>query len=156
MTDLKALAYELLGEAQSILQHEGHLNPAAVVITPSENLIFDLEFETDDERDELYSEMMDTAREKNASAILTVNDVYLDDEPSAPVRLEGEGWGALSESAHEAIVVTVSGSGFETWSLVSPYFRNDEQFVFQPPRETPDPGGEVALLGDWTGKTGAA
>jgi ribose 5-phosphate isomerase len=77
MTDLKALAYELLGEAQSILQHEGHVNPAAVVITPSENLIFDLEFETDDERDELYSEMMDVAGEKNASAILTVNDVYL-------------------------------------------------------------------------------
>lgn len=156
MTDLKALAYELLGEAQSILQHEGHLNPAAVVITPSENLIFDLEFEADDERDELYSEMIDVARQKNAAAILTVNDVYLDDEPSPPVRLEGEGWGALPKPAREAIVVTVSGSGFETWSLVSPYFRRNEQLIFQPPRETPDPGGEVALLGDWTGKTGAA
>jgi hypothetical protein len=53
-------------------------------------------------------------------------------------------------------VVTVSGSGFETWSLVSAYFRRDEQLVIQPPRETPDPGGEVALLGDWTGKAGAA
>jgi hypothetical protein len=156
VTDLKALAYELLGEAQSILQHEAHLNPAAVVITPSENLIFDFEFETDDERDELYSEMMDAAREKHASAILTVNDVYLDDEASSAVRLEGEGWGVLAESAQEAIVVTVSGSGFATWSLVSPYFRRNEQLVFQPPRETPDPGGEVALLGDWTGKTGAA
>jgi hypothetical protein len=142
VTDLKALAYELLGEAQSILQHEAHLNPAAVVITPSENLIFDFEFETDDERDELYSEMMDS--------------VYLDDEASSAVRLEGEGWGVLAESAQEAIVVTVSGSGFATWSLVSPYFRRNEQLVFQPPRETPDPGGEVALLGDWTGKTGAA
>lgn len=156
MTDLKTLAYELLSEAQSILQHEGHVNPAAVVITPSENLIFDLEFENEDEREELYSEMMDVAREKNASAILTVNDVYLDDEAAASVRLEGEGWGALSEAPGEAIVVTVSGGGFETWSLVSPYFRRGEQFLFQPPRERPDPGGEVALLGDWTGKTGAA
>lgn len=156
MTDLKALAHELLGEAQLLLQQEGHVNPTAVVITPSENLIFDLEFETDEERDELYAEMMDVAREQHASAILTVNDVYVDDEPSAPVRLEGEGWGKLSESAPEAVVVTVSGGGFQTWSLVSPYFRSREQFVFQPPRETPDPGGEVALLGDWTGKTGAA
>ena len=71
MTDLKALAYELLGEARSILQNQGFVNPAAVVITPSKNLIFDLEFETDDERDELYAEMMDVAKQKSASAILT-------------------------------------------------------------------------------------
>lgn len=156
MTDLKALAYELLSEAQSILQREGHVNPAAVVITPSENLIFDLEFESDEEREELYSEMMDVAREKSASAILSVNDVFLDDDAARPIQLEGEGWGVLSESPREAIVVTVSGGGFETWSLVSAYFRRAEQLVFQPPREVPDPGGELPLLGDWTGKTGAA
>lgn len=156
MTDLKALAYELLGEAQTLLQNEGHINPAAVVITPNENLIFDLEFESEEERDELYAEMMDVAKEKSAGAILTVNDVYLDDDGAATVRLEGEGWGALSQAPHEALVVTVSGSGFQTWSLMSPYFRNGEQFVFQPAKEIQDPGGEVALLGDWTGKTGAA
>ncbi|HET9183017.1 MAG TPA: hypothetical protein VFP59_12845 [Candidatus Angelobacter sp.] len=156
MTDLKAMAYELLGEAQAVLQNEGHVNPVAIVITPSENLIFDLEFESEEERDELYAEMMDVAKEKSASAILTVNDVYLDDDAVAPVRLEGEGWGALSQAAHEGIVVTVSGSGFETWSLMCPYFRNGEQFAFQPPKEMQDPGGEVTLLGDWTGKTGAA
>lgn len=156
MTDLKALAYELLSEAQTLLQNDGHINPAAVVITPNENLIFDLEFESEEERDELYAEMMDVAKEKSAGAILTVNDVYLDDDGAAPVRLEGEGWGALSQAAHEALVVTVSGSGFQTWSLMSSYFRNGEQLVFQPPKEVQDPGGEVALLGDWTGKTGAA
>lgn len=156
MTDLKTLAYELLSEAQSILQNDGHVNPAAVVITPSENLIFDLEFTTDEERDELYAEMMDVAKEKSATAILSVNDVFLDDALAAPIRMEGEGWGTLSESPREAVVVTVSGSGFETWSLVSPYLRRGEQYVFQPPREMPDPGGELPLLGDWTGKTGAA
>jgi hypothetical protein len=156
VTDLKALAYELLGEAQTILQNDGHINPAAVVITAHENLIFDLEFESDEERDELYAEMMDVAREKSASAILTVNDVYMDDNPAAPVRLQGEGWGTLAQSPQEAIVVTVSGGGFETWSLLSPYYRREEQLIFQPPTETPDPGGEMALLGDWTGKTGAA
>jgi hypothetical protein len=156
MTDLKALAYELLGEARSLLQNQGYVNPAAVVITPSENLIFDLEFETDDEREELYAEMMDVAKEKNASAILTVNDVYVNDEATARVQLKGEGWGELAEAAHEALVVTVSGSGFETWSLVSPYYQREEQVIFEPARETPDPGGELALLGDWTGKSGAA
>ncbi|HKW76806.1 MAG TPA: hypothetical protein VJN64_14845 [Terriglobales bacterium] len=155
MTDLKALAYELLAEAQQSLQNEGHLNPTAVVITPAENLIFDLEFEADEERDELYAEMMDLARSQNASAILTVNDVYLD-ETKSPLRLEGEGWRTLAESAAEAIVITVSGSGFETWSLISAYSRKDQQFVFQPGREAVDPGGEIPLLGDWTGKTGAA
>jgi hypothetical protein len=155
MTDLKALAHELLHEAQQSLQDEGHLNPSAVVITPEENLIFDLEFESDDEREEIYAEMIEVAKDQNASAIITVNDIYLDDSGS-PVRLEGDGWESLAASAMEAVIVTVSGSGFETWSLVSPYFRRGEQIVFQPPRETRNPGGEVELLGDWTGKTGAA
>lgn len=155
MTDLKILAHELLHEAQQSLQQEGHLNPSAVVLTPSENLIFDLEFETEEERDDLYAEMIDVAKEQNAAAIITVNDVYLDGS-DASVRLEGAGWGSLSESTAEAVVVTVSGGGFETWSLISPYLRRDEQVVFQPVREMRNPGGEIELLGDWTGKTGAA
>jgi hypothetical protein len=155
MIDLRALAYELLHEAQKSLQSEGHLNPVAVVITSNENLIFDLEFESDDEREELYAEMMDVAQEKNAAAILTVNDVYLDDS-GEPARLHGEGWGALAESAKEAIIVTISGGGFETWSLACPYFPRGDQIVFQPSREASNPGGEVDLLGDWTGKAGAA
>ena len=155
MTDLKTLAYELLHEAQKSLQDQGHLNPVAVVITPSENLILDVEFESDEEREEIYSEIMEVAQEKNASAILTINDVYLDDSGTPPV-LQGEGWAELAESAREAILVTVSGGGFETWSLVSPYFARAEHFIFQPSREAPNPGGEVDLLGDWTGKAGAA
>lgn len=155
MTDLKTLAYELLHEGQQSLKEHGYLNPVAVVITPSENLIFDLEFESDQEREEVYAEMTDVATEKNAAAIVTVNDIYLDDSGS-PASLHGEGWGSLSESAHEAIIVTVSGGGFETWSVLGPYFKRGEQVVFQPARESPNPGGEVDLLGDWTGKTGAA
>lgn len=155
MTDLKALAHELLHEAQQSLQQDGHLNPSAVVITPSENLIFDLEFENEEEREEIYAEMIDVAKEQAAGAIITVNDIYLEDS-GVPVRLEGAGWGALAESAPEAVIVTVSGSGFETWSLVSPYFRRAEQIVFQPAREMRNPGGEIELLGDWTGQTGAA
>jgi hypothetical protein len=155
MTDLKALAHELLHEAQQSLQEEGHLNPSAVVITPGENLIFDLEFESDDEREDIYADMMDVAKEQNATAIITVNDVYLDDS-GAPARLEGPGWEALTQAGMEALVVTVSGSGFETWTLLSPYLRRGEQIVFQPAREMRNPGGEAELLGDWTGKAGAA
>jgi hypothetical protein len=156
MTDLKALAYEFLHEAQQSLKGEGYLNPTAIVITPEENLIFDIEFETEEERDEIYAEMMEVALEKNASAILTVNDVYPDDAPGAPAQLQGTGWGTLAESPGEAIMITVSGSGFETWSLVSPYFRRDARIIFHPAREMRNPGGEVELLGDWTGKAGAA
>jgi hypothetical protein len=155
MTDLKALAYELLHEAQQSLQEEGHLNPVAVLITPSENLILDIEFENEAEREEIYAEVIDVAREKNAIAVVTVNDVYLDDS-GEPARLHGEGWGGLADSAREAIVITVSGGGFETWSLACAYFPRGQQIVFQPSREAPNPGGEVDLLGDWTGKTGTA
>src|SRR5215467_1337271 len=156
MTDLKALAYEFLHEAQHSLRSDGYLNPTAVVITPEENLIFDIEFESEEERDEVYSGMMEVAQQKNASAIITVNDVYPDDAPGKPARLEGPEWGALADSTGEAIMITVSGSGFETWSLLSPYFRREDGLVFHPAKEMRNPGGEVELLGDWTGKAGAA
>jgi hypothetical protein len=156
ITDLKALAYEFLHEAQQSLQSDGYLNPTAVVITPEENLIFDIEFESEEERDEIYAEMMEVAQERNAAAIITVNDVYPEEAPGLPVRLQGAGWGTLAEAATEAIMITASGSGFETWSLLCPYFRREDQIIFHPVREMPNPGGEVELLGDWTGKAGAA
>jgi hypothetical protein len=99
--------------------------------------------------------MIEVALEKNATAILTVNDIYLQD-PEKRVRLEGQGWGNLAEAPAEALVVTASGGGFETWSLINPYFRRGDQVVFQPAQEKRDPGGELELLGDWTGNTGAA
>src|SRR5689334_18495888 len=150
MIDLKALAYEFLHEAQSSLKSNGWLNPTAVVITPGENLIFDIEFESDEEREEIYADMMEVALERNAGAIITVNDVFPDNAPGAPAQLQGEGWGALAGSATEAILITVSGGGFETWSLISPYFRREEEIIFHPSREMRNPGGEVELLGDWT------
>jgi len=155
MTNLKTLAYELLHEAQQSLESEGHLNPTAIVINADENLIVDVEFEDDEEREDIYSELVETARHRNASAIVTINDVYLD-EHGAAVRLQGPGWGDLRQPANEAIVITISGAGFETWSVVSSYYRVEQQFIFQPAREVINPGGEVELLGDWTGKTGAA
>jgi len=153
--DLKSLAYELLREAQQQLQEEGHLTPTAVVITPRENLIFDIDYESDEERDEIYSELIDVAVEENALAIIAINDIYLDNA-GADVNLEGLGWGNLTQEAKEAIMVTVSGSGFETWTLISLYFRRGDQIIFQPALEKKDPGAEVELLGDWTGRTGAA
>ena len=135
MTDLKALAYEFLHEAQNTLKSDGYLNPTAIVITPDENLIFDIEFETEEERDEIYSEMMDVAQQKNAGAIITVNDVFPDDAAGSPVQLQGDGWGHLAEAPTEAILITVSGSGFDTWSLICPYFRRDDRINFHPARE---------------------
>ncbi len=155
MIELKALAYELLHEARQSLEVEGHLKPVAVIITPSENLILDIEFESEEEREEIYAEVTDVAKKHNATAVITVNDVYLDDSGSL-ARLHGEGWGKLEEAANEAIAITVSGGGFTTWSLVCPYCSRPGGIVFQASREAPNPGGEIDLLGDWTGKTGAA
>jgi hypothetical protein len=153
--DLKSLAHELMREAQQELQAEDHLTPTAIVITPRENLIFDIEYESDEEREEIYSELVEVARGQNALAIITVNDIYLDDDPSV-ITLEGAGWGPLQSTAREAVMITISGSGFETWSLLAPYSRSGPQLIFQPVEEQRDPGAEVELLGDWTNKTGAA
>jgi hypothetical protein len=150
--NLKSLAHELLHEAQQQLQEEGHVTPTAVVITPYENLIFDIEYENEDDREEIYMQMTEAAVEQNALAIITVNDVYLD-SPESAINVEGP---ALSQTAREALMVTVSGSGFETWSLIGPYLRRGTQLIFEPTQEKRDPGAEVELLGDWTGHTGAA
>src|ERR1700686_4232332 len=131
MTDLKALAHELLHEAQQSLRANGHLNPTAIVITPTQNLIFDVAYQNEAERDDIYSEIVEAALEKHATAILTVDDVHLEG-PAPPARVKGPGWGLLSESATQPIMVTVSGSGFETWSLMGPYYRQEDQPVFQP------------------------
>lgn len=153
--NLKSLAHELLHEAQQQLEAEGHLTPTAVVITPHENLIFDIEYESDDDREEIYTQMVEHAVEKHALAIITVNDIYMDGLEST-VKLEGPEWGALGETAREAIMVTISGGGFETWTLMSRYVRRGTQPIFEPAQEKRDPGAEVELLGDWTGHTGAA
>ena len=154
-TDLKSLAYELLREAQQQLQEEGHLTPTAVVMTPRENLILEIEYADEEEREEIYAELVDVAREQNALAIIAVNDVYLDNA-SPLVMLEPAAANELSQPAREAIMITVSGSGFETWSLISPYVHRAEQIIFHPAQEKRDPGAEVELLGDWTGRSGAA
>lgn len=154
-TDLKSLAYELLREAQQQLQEEGHLTPTAIVITPRENLILEIEYADEDEREDIYAELTEVAREYNALAIIAVNDVYLDDAGPL-VALESAGGSELSQAAREAIMITVSGGGFETWSLISPYVHLGTQIMFHPAQEKRDPGAEVELLGDWTGRSGAA
>ena len=82
---------------RELAETDGYLNPTAIVITPDENLIFDIEFETEEDRDEIYSEMMDVAQQKNASAIITVNDVFPDHAARSLSELQGDGWGHLAE-----------------------------------------------------------
>jgi hypothetical protein len=163
VTDLKALAWELLHEARQSLQEQGHLAPILIAITPKENLIFDIDYEHEDDREEIYAQLVDNATDNNAVAIITVNDMELDDlQGAGPVKLEGPGWGALaqepeeSSKATEAIRIVVSGNGFETWSLTCPYFRQNSGIVFQPAREQTEAGAELELLGDWKGMTGNA
>lgn len=154
-TDLKSLAYELLREAQQQLQEDGYLTPTAIVITARENLILDIDYADEDEREDIYAELTDVARDHNALAIIAVNDIYLDDAGPL-VTLDGPKPDELSQSAREAIMITVSGGGFETWSLMSPYIHRDGRIIFHPAQEKRDPGAEVELLGDWTGRSGAA
>lgn len=153
MTDLKALAYELLHESQQVMQAEGQLAPTAIVITPEENLIFDIEYEDEEDREEIYAQLVDTAIDRNAVAVVTVNDVYLDGDGSlVKLRLPG----SPPEKPAEAIRIVISGSGFESWSLTCPYFRQGNRLVFQPAEEKKDATAEMELLGDWTGRTGNA
>ena len=90
-----------------------------------------------EEREELYANLFAQAREKNALAVVTVKHVSLPSESrSNPAR-----------EPQRAIMVSVSGPGFQTWALTSRYVRNGDQIIFQPAEEQSNPAGKTGIAG---------
>jgi hypothetical protein len=143
--DLKEYAYKVLEIAQENLRNDGYLVPVAFLVTPEQELeVMELLFEGEEQKQQAYTELVRTAREHQAMAILTLNDARYVPHPSGrytrPGQLEEEG-------APECILITISGPGIESWDIISPYTRADEGIVFGETQE--HLGGEINLLGDW-------
>lgn len=129
--DLKSLAHDLLGAAQRQLQRQLRVTPMVLIISPEGNRMFQIEEGDPEEREEIYANLLAQAREKNALAVVTVSHVSLRSESRTNPEPEPQ----------RAIMVSVSGPGFQTWALTSRYVSDGDQIIFQPAEEKNDPAG---------------
>ncbi len=122
--DLQAYARNVMEGAKKCLVEDGYLQAFASLICDSEIVGYSLGFEGYEEKTRVYREVVAIAKELNAIAIVTLNDVR-----TATDKMVNPGeyyYGRLEEmKAPEAIVVCVSGPTIPTWKLDLPYGRAD-------------------------------
>lgn len=144
--DIKQVALQMLEIAKGNLQEHGSLLPVALLVTPDQNLVTPVYFSNEEEKNRAYAELVAKAKELQAMAIVTINEVrYAKDDGSYY-------WGKLeAEKAPEAILVTVSGPGITNWEGTLPFERQDERFVFGELRE--ETGTPLLFLEGWANQT---
>ena len=145
--DLKEYALRALDTAKEDLCRDGYLLPVAFIVTDKEVLDFNLSYEGEAQKTSVYCRLVEVAREKRGTAIITVNDAHCA-KPSATVSLEGYFPGKLEvEGSPECIYVTVSGPSITTWSISAPYKRTATGIIFE--KSTESFGDSLSLLEGW-------
>jgi len=149
--DVKNFALQLLEGAKENLQRDGELVSAAFIITSDQLKCYFVRFSDQEEKTTAYSDLIKTAQDANASALITCNDAYWKDKADSHY-LEGYYPGKLAaEGAKECIMVTVSGPLIETWCVEVPYQRTQQGITFGSHAESF--GEQIGFLEGWgTGK----
>ena len=140
----KSYALNALEVAKGDLCRDKYLIPVAFVVMDDEVADFNLTFADYEQKLSVYAELVRVAREKNARAIITINDSTV--ACAAGTRSE--------ESRKECIYVTVSGPNFQTWSVLVPYQRVGQETIFEKAIESTD--DVLNLLPGWTGDSAAS
>ena len=83
MDDLRRFVMEMIEIARENLARDGFLTPAAFLVTPTQTLVMAVEFQGPDEKEEAYRRVVETARERGALAIITLNDAHYRTEAAA-------------------------------------------------------------------------
>ncbi|SRR5437660_2679620 len=78
-TKLKKYALDALETAKEDLCRDKYLIPVAFVVTDEETFDFNLQFEDVGQKVSVYEELVKFAKENNAKAIITINDVPIRD-----------------------------------------------------------------------------
>ena len=140
----KSYALNALEVAKDDLCRDKNLIPVAFVVTDDGVADFNLTFDGYEQKLSVYAELVRVAREKNARAIITINDSTV---TSAA--------GTLGEELRkECIYLTISGPNFQTWSLLVPYRRVGQEIVFEKATESTD--DVLNLLPGWTRDSAAS
>jgi hypothetical protein len=145
MEDVREFALRALEVAKENMREHGALYPVAFLMCPDEVKMIDAFFSNEEEKIKVYAGVVEAAREHDACAIVTINDIF-----ESKTEMDGYYWGKLAaEGARECIMVTVSGPAIRTWELLLPYERTAEGIVFSTPVESFD--NDLHFLPGWAG-----
>jgi hypothetical protein len=128
-TILKRHALEALETAKEDLRRDGYLLPVAFVVTDEGIIDFNIQFKDRNEKSWVYSKLVEVAKEKNAKAIITINDAQITKPPqedNAQTQPESAGDGI----SKECLYLTISGPGVQTWTVSVPYYRATSGIIF--------------------------
>jgi hypothetical protein len=142
--DLKQFARRILDSAIENLERDGELQSAVFVVNSSEIHCVEVSFAGQEEKEQIYSRIVQYARHIGAEAIVTLNDAYWGEPEMAvdyyPGKLKVAG-------SKECIHISVSGPLLTNWSIEAKYEKREGRFHFHLPDE--ETGGSIGFLGDW-------
>lgn len=130
---IKALGLRAFKEAKADFLRDKHLIAVAYVVSGAEILDFNLTFEGKEQKESAYAELVKIAKEKNADAIITINDAR---------SAHGE-----SQEARECLYLSISGPNLSTWSRCLFYERRGQEIVFE--EEVDSENDILNLLPGW-------
>lgn|SRR5262249_40991901 len=144
---IREFALQALEQARKDLQRDKYLIPVAFIYKDDGVDDFTLRFEGEEGKRSAYLQLITLAKERNAHAIITINDAHCESTSSEDF-LDSYYHGKLAaERAPECIYLTVSGPSINTWSISIAYERKGEQIIFKDQVETT--GDRLNLLEGW-------
>jgi len=142
--DLHAYAQEVMEVSKDNLVNDDYLVALTFIITKDSIHGIQIAFEGQDEKEKVYSEVIEYARTVEAVAIVTVNDSYIGE----PDDVEDYYPGKLKEiGSKEGIMVTISGPGMKSKVLRAIYERVNGRINFG--QVEIEDGITIGLLHDW-------
>lgn len=127
MEDLTQLALKLLEiEKKHLLEEKQDYSCAVVVVITSQGRYYEeAEFNDENEMDAVYGDIVERARSRNATAIITINTAR---EKEVSGEVGPYWWGKLvEENQPRCLCLTISGPSVKPLSLTLPFsVENDE------------------------------
>lgn len=143
-TDIKATALEMLAEAKSVLEEDKKLPNMIFAVQPKRVVSMAIGWDDYEEKNyKINMAMQYASNDKKTMAIITMNDCRFkmlpikdEDKGKSPKEIQKEiseiykdGEIAEDESNPEAIVMSVSGRGFEPWCICARYHRDKDNNI---------------------------
>jgi len=131
LDDLKQLALKLFElEKGHVLEKKQEYSCAVViVVTPEGRYYEEAEFNDEAERDAVYAAIVERAKAKNATAIITIN-TGRQKGVEAKQELDSYRWGQLAEEGQpQCLFLTLSGPKIGPLSMSLPFFLENDQVV---------------------------
>ncbi|MGB8459397.1 MAG: hypothetical protein WCE50_16855 [Candidatus Acidiferrum sp.] len=131
VNDLQELALKLFEiERNHLLEEKQEYSCAvAIVLTPEGRYYEEAEFDDEDEMDIVYGAIVERAKSRDATAIVTIN-TGREKDVGDEKHLKTYWWGQLeNENQPRCLFLTISGPGISPLSMSLPFSLKDERVV---------------------------